>query len=637
MSSSADPPQGLRTAIATVCLSGSLEEKLPAAAAAGFDGVEIFEPDLVASPLSPAEVRIRCADLGLSIDLYQPFRDFEAVPDALFRHNLRRAERKFDVMQALGTDLILACSSCSPDALDDDDLAAEQLHALAARAAERGMKVAYEALAWGRFVSTWDHSWDVVRRADHPALGLCLDSFHVLSRGSDTAGIAALPAEKLLFLQLADAPAMDMDILQWSRHHRLFPGQGSFDLVDFVSRILTAGYTGPLSLEVFNDVFRQSEPRTTAVDALRSLLALQEAVARDVDGQLPTPARARLLQPAIAPPTSGFAFCELGAGDAAGVRLNGVLAAMGFRPAGRHRSKPVTLWEQGAARMLVNTGSGQPAGTAEIGAFAITSQDVASAVRRAEALLAPVLPRVRGASEAQIDAVAAPDGTAVFFCPPDSDSEHPKGWRADFLDTGAELAASAGLTGIDHIALTQPFDAFAEASLFFSSVLGLRSHTQLELSAPFGMLQTRAMRNPEGTVRVPLSVTLLRRGDGDPALRDPQHVAFGCTDILAAAAVLEQNGTPLLAVPDNYFDDLDARLAPDPDLLADLRKGGILYDRDGDGEFFQLYTEVIGGRVFFEVVQRVGGYQGYGAVNAPVHLAAHHRMRHAATPDRPDS
>src|SRR3954469_3195985 len=164
---------GLRTAVATVCLSGTLEDKLVAAAAAGFDGVEIFEPDFVASPWSAAELRSRCADLGLSIDLYQPFRDFDADDPDVLAANLRRAERKFDVMEQLGTDLVLVCSSVSPHALDDDDRIAEQLHELGARAAERGLRVCYEALAWGRFVNTYDRSWEIVRRADHPAVGLC--------------------------------------------------------------------------------------------------------------------------------------------------------------------------------------------------------------------------------------------------------------------------------------------------------------------------------------------------------------------------------------------------------------------------------------------------------------------------------
>jgi 4-hydroxyphenylpyruvate dioxygenase len=249
-----------RTALATVCISGTLEDKLDAAAA-GFDGVEIFEPDLVASALSPADIRSRCADLGLSIDLYQPFRDLDSTSPERFAANLRRAELKFDVMAELGTDLILVCSNASADAVADLDTLAEQLHTLADRAQARGVRVAYEALAWGREVSTYERSWDAVRLADHPSLGLCVDSFHILSRGSDPAGIADIPGEKLYFLQLADAPRMDMDVLQWSRHYRLFPGQGTFDLPAFLGYVLSAGYTGPLSLEVFNDIFRQSDPR----------------------------------------------------------------------------------------------------------------------------------------------------------------------------------------------------------------------------------------------------------------------------------------------------------------------------------------------------------------------------------------
>ncbi|MEV6631524.1 TIM barrel protein [Actinoplanes sp. NPDC051470] len=316
-----------RRTIATVCMSGTLDDKLAAAAAAGFDGIELFENDLVVSPWSPAEIRARCADLGLSIDLYQPFRDFEAAPAALAA-NLARASVKFEVMASLGVDTMLVCSSVSPAAVDDDSLAADHLRTLASRAADRGMRIAYEALAWGRHVSTWDHSWRIVQAADHPALGLCLDSFHVLSRSADLTGIEDITPGKIFFLQLADAPHLRMDVLQWSRHHRLFPGQGSFDLPDFVRRVHAAGYDGPLSLEVFNDVFRQSDPERTAVDAMRSLLALEN--------RLPA-----------APDLHSHAFTEFGVDGRSGPELQNALRGLGFTHTGQHRSKPVELWEQG--------------------------------------------------------------------------------------------------------------------------------------------------------------------------------------------------------------------------------------------------------------------------------------------------
>ena len=179
-------------------------------------------------------------------------------------------------MAQLGADLLLVCSNVSPAAIDDDALAAAQLHALAEHADEHGIRIAYEALAWGRHVSEYDHAWRIVRAADHPALGVCLDSFHVFGRRTPLDAIADIPADRLFFCQLADAPDLDMDVLHWSRHHRCLPGQGDFDLVDFTGRVLRAGYDGPLSLEVFSDALHRAGPDRVARDARRSLAALEE-------------------------------------------------------------------------------------------------------------------------------------------------------------------------------------------------------------------------------------------------------------------------------------------------------------------------------------------------------------------------
>ena len=109
----------MRRSIATVSLSGTLPQKVEAIAAARFDAIELFENDFVTDDRRASELRSLCDGLGLGIDLYQPFRDFEGMPDALFEKSLQRAERKFDVMQALGCPLLLVCSNTSPHALDD--------------------------------------------------------------------------------------------------------------------------------------------------------------------------------------------------------------------------------------------------------------------------------------------------------------------------------------------------------------------------------------------------------------------------------------------------------------------------------------------------------------------------------------
>ncbi|MCO8270274.1 sugar phosphate isomerase/epimerase and 4-hydroxyphenylpyruvate domain-containing protein [Actinoplanes sp. TRM 88003] len=581
----------MRTSVATVCLSGTLEEKLAAAAAAGFDGVEIFENDLIASVSSPEEIRRRVADLGLTIDLYQPFRDAEGAPPHRFAAVERRFRAKLDLMGRLGADTILICSSVASDTINDDALAAGQLRRLAELAAERRIRIAYEALAWGRHVSTWEHSWEIVRRADHHALGLCLDSFHVLSHTDEYAEIADLPGDRIFFLQLADAPRLDMDVLQWSRHHRLFPLQGRLDLTGFTRAVLDAGYSGPLSLEVFNDVFRQSDPHRTAVDARRSLIALNDAL---------TPA----------PALSGIAFAELGVDAETGPQLETVLRALGFAHTGQHRSKAVQLWEQGTARILLNSGDSRTA----IRAFALESTDPAASAARAAELLATPLPRRRRQSEADLTAVAAPDGTEIFFCR----GEH---WLGDFLTTGEDRTRGTGLS-IDHLSLAQPFDRYDEAALFYRSVLGLTDDEAGEFAAPFGLVRTLAVRNADRRVRLALSVPLLRRGDWAPAVPHPQSLTLLTDDLARTAA-----GVETVPVPGNYYDDLDARTDLPAELRDTVRKLGALHDQDEHGHYLQLFTPVLGNRVFLEIVQRVGGYRGYGFANDPVRMAAHRAQR----------
>jgi 4-hydroxyphenylpyruvate dioxygenase len=589
-------------AIATVSLSGSLEQKLHAAARAGFDAVEIFEPDLVASPLSAAAIRRLADELGLAIPMYQPFRDFEGVDAEALERNLRRARLKFELMEELGADTLLVCSNVAADSSGDPALAAEQLRRLAELAAEHGIRVAYEALAWGAHVNDYRQAWRIVEMADHPSLGTCLDSFHILSRGHDPAAIREIPGAKIFFLQLADAPLIAMHVLQWSRHYRCFPGQGGFDLVGFMDHVRAAGYRGPWSLEVFNDVFRQADPDRIAVDARRSLMLLADALGE------------RRLPPA--PELRGLAFVELAVGSESGAETGAVLEAMGFTHVGPHRSKPVHLWQQGAARVLLNHGDDRTGGDPIVAALGVESADPDRSEERATALLASVLPRRRGSGEADLSAVAAPDETSVFFCRTDGGT---RGWLGDFVELEPEQDET-DLRSIDHVVLAQPFDYFDEAALFYRAILGLQPHDSQDLAGPDGLLRSRSVSDPSGRLR--LALTVPRLGGEHGPLADLQHVAFASRDAVAAARRMREQGVPLLAIPDNYYDDLTARTELDDAAIETLRELDVLYEASSSGEFFHFFTESVGGRLFFEVVERRGGYDGYGALNSPVRLSA---------------
>lgn len=269
----------MKTSIATVSISGNLPAKLEAIAEVGFDGIEIFEQDFIAHDGNPREVGELIKSMGLQITLFQPFRDFEGLPDPLRTKAFDRAERKFYLMQELGTDLVLICSSCHPDAIGGIDRVVEDFKALGERAAKRNLRVGFEALAWGRHVNDHRDAWEVVHRADHKNVGIILDRFHTLSRKIDPETIRRIPGDKIFFVQLADAPLIDMDLLYWSRHFRNMPGEGDLDVTFFMRAVMATGYKGAISLEIFNDQFRGDSAKTVAKDSHRSIIALMDDVA----------------------------------------------------------------------------------------------------------------------------------------------------------------------------------------------------------------------------------------------------------------------------------------------------------------------------------------------------------------------
>src|SRR5260221_5392154 len=183
----------MKTSVATVCLSGGLSEKLQAIAAAGFRGVEIFENDLLSYNGTPADVAKEVADLGLKVVTFQPFRDFEGMPDAQRVRTFDRAERKFDLMHDIGCELLMVCSNVSPESVGGIDRAATDFRELGERAAKRGLRVGFEALAWGRHINDYRDAWEVVRREDHPAIGLVLETFHTYARKTELKPLHAIP------------------------------------------------------------------------------------------------------------------------------------------------------------------------------------------------------------------------------------------------------------------------------------------------------------------------------------------------------------------------------------------------------------------------------------------------------------
>ncbi|RQO62854.1 4-hydroxyphenylpyruvate dioxygenase [Variovorax sp. KBW07] len=628
----------MHRSIATVSLSGTLRQKLEAVAAAGFDGIELFEADFINFKGTATELRRIVADLGLSIDLYQPFRDFEGMPEPQFRRSLERAERKFDLMEAMGAPMVLCCSNTSPLSVNDPALAAAQLHELAERAARRNLRVGFEALAWGRHTSLYGQAWNIVKQADHAHLGLILDSFHTLSLKDDPAGIVDIPGDKIFFLQMADAPLLAMDVLQWARHHRSFPGQGDFDVVGFFEKVLLAGYTGPLSLEIFNDIFRETPNRRTAVDAMRSLLYLESETRQrlaSIDASPVQPRRVELFHPPAVPALSGLSFIEFAADEASAETLGALLRQLGFRRVGTHRSKAVTLYRQGDIHFIVNAqpdsfarGRFDAHGTS-VCALGVRCADPLAAVGRATAMRSQRHDSPVGPNELRVPAVVAPGGNLIHFVPQALGANGL--YEADFVleeeEEGSENSNDAGLKHIDHVALGLALDQLDTWVLFTRAVLGLEAGESLELADPFGLIRSRGVANADRSLRLVLNVSLSQRTRTARTLSVTgggavHHIALDCEDIFDSVARLRANGTRFVPISDNYYDDLATRIDIAPELLARMRAAGVLFDRSPAGDYLHIYTESFEGGLFFEVAQRVGNYDAYGALNAPARMAS---------------
>lgn len=616
----------MKTSIATVSISGTFRDKLSAIAQAGFDGIEIFEQDFLASDFTPEEVGRMVRDHGLEITLFQPFRDFEGLPEPHRARAFARARRKFELMNQLGTDLVLICSSVHPAAMGGIDRMAADFRELGDIAAAYGIRLGFEALAWGHHIHDHRDAWEVVRRADHSHVGLILDSFHTLARRIDPETIRTIPGDKIFFVQLADAPAIEMDLLYWSRHFRNMPGEGDLDVTAFTRAVLATGYNGPLSLEIFNDQFRAGLPRLVAKDGLRSLRALTDA--------------ARRAEPALSPdlpdfpapaPVEGIEFIEFATSRGEAPALEAFLSSAGFARAGHHRSKAVTLWRQGEVNVLINTdpaGFGHSAwathGTT-VCELALRVPDARGAAARVMALGALPHHEKRGAGELDIPALRGMGGSVLRFV--DHKSGLSKLWEVDFqLDPTPQPAT--GITAVDHIAQTMNYQEMLSWSLFYTTGFGAEKSPMLDVVDPHGLVRSQALRS--GGLRVTLNgaearATLAGRFIEETFGASVQHVALKCTDIFATARKLKDLGFPFLQIGANYYGDLEARFGLEPAMTRRLQEYDILYDEDAAGRFFQIFSRTGPGGFFLEIVCRDGDYDGYGAPNAPFRIAAQKR------------
>ena len=270
----------------TITLAGPLEAKLRAIKGAGFTQVMLNSTDIVGHPNGEEAAVEAVRASGLRVTGFQVLRDFEGLSGHLHAYKVDVAKAMLSMCRALGSNVLLACSSSSAHASGDPALLVKDLRKLATLAIPLGIKIAYEALSWGRHVNHVMQSWDLVAEADRANLGVTLDSFHILAQKTDLGVLDGIDPAKVFLVQLSDFLWQETrtpdERIETARHYRVFPGEGvhSNQVSDMVRRLDAMGYRGDYSFEVFNDDYRQLPLPMVADRARRSVKWIAGVVSR---------------------------------------------------------------------------------------------------------------------------------------------------------------------------------------------------------------------------------------------------------------------------------------------------------------------------------------------------------------------
>ena len=270
----------------TITLAGPLEAKLRAIKGAGFTQVMLNATDIVGHPNGEEAAVEAVRASGLRVTGFQVLRDFEGLSGHLHAYKVDVAKAMLSMCRALGSNVLLACSSSSAHATGDPALLVKDLRKLATLAIPLGIKIAYEALSWGRHVNQVMQSWDLVAEADRANLGVTLDAFHILAQKTDLGVLDGIDPSKVFLVQLSDFLWQETrtpdERIETARHYRVFPGEGvhSDQDSDLVLRLDAMGYRGDYSFEVFSDDYRQLPLPMVADRARQSVKWIAGVVSR---------------------------------------------------------------------------------------------------------------------------------------------------------------------------------------------------------------------------------------------------------------------------------------------------------------------------------------------------------------------
>src|SRR6266581_3632231 len=264
--------------------------------------------------------------------------------------------------------------------------------------------------------------------------------------------------------------------------------------------------------------------------------------------------------------TDGFEFVEFTAPDAAA--LGKVFESLGFRLVGRHRSKQVTQFRQGDINFIVNA---EPLSAAETFAakhgpsacaMAFRVRDAGAAYKRALAKGARPYTGRAGPMELHIPAIEGIGGSALYLV--DRFGGHTI-YDVDFLPVGDEQVPGVGLTCIDHLTHNVFKGRMDRWTKFYENLFNFREIRYFDIEGKLTGLKSRAMTSPDGKIRIPINESSDDKSQIEEYLNayhgeGIQHIALGTSDIYQSVETLRDRDVTFMAVPETYYEAVDARL-----------------------------------------------------------------------------
>jgi 4-hydroxyphenylpyruvate dioxygenase len=319
--------------------------------------------------------------------------------------------------------------------------------------------------------------------------------------------------------------------------------------------------------------------------------------------------------------TRGFAFVEYTAAGDTLSQLQALFTQMGFAAIARHKSKPVTLWQQGEVRFLINEmADGQAkafrdAHDAGANAMGFLMDDASAALPKATSRGAVAV--ASGLWSDRLGAIEGIGGSVIYFV---TQTELKAQLDAEF-DFDADAPQGAGLLMVDHLTHNVMRGNMNKWAGFYEAVFNFREIRYFDIEGKLTGLLSKAMTSPDGFIRIPLNESrddksqieeFLRRYKGEGI----QHIALSTGNIYETVETLRTRGVPFQATPDTYFEGVNTRIPGHGEDLARLHKNNILIDgAPGDtGLLLQIFTQDAIGPIFFEIIQRKGN-EGFGEGN----------------------